>query len=74
MLYGYLYNDRVTILYGIITDFSINVPVSGDNVVDGINATEKRHLKEQMKLLRKLASNDTSRVLMITSTSNNDCI
>ena len=38
---------------------AINAPDHGNNVVDGINTTEKRYLKEQMELIGKLASNDT---------------
>ena len=32
--------------YRIIMDRAINVPVIGNNVVDGINATGRRYLKE----------------------------
>ena len=31
--------------YGIIMDRAINAPVHGNNVVDGINATDKLYLK-----------------------------
>ena len=34
--------------YGIITDHAINGPIHINNVVIGINATDKRYLKEQM--------------------------
>ena len=34
--------------YGIKMDRAINAPGHGNNVVDGINATEKRYLDEQM--------------------------
>ena len=33
--------------YGIITDCTINAPGHGNNVVDGINTTDKRYLKEE---------------------------
>ena len=33
---------------GIIMHRAINAPSHGNNVVDGINATEKRYLDEQM--------------------------
>ena len=33
--------------YGIITNRAINSSVQGNNVVDGLNATEKNYLKEQ---------------------------
>ena len=38
-------------LYGIIMDREIKVPGNGKNVVDGINATDKHYLKEQMELI-----------------------
>ena len=41
---------------------AINTPVHENNVVDGINATDKHHLREQMELLGKLLSNDTSKL------------
>ena len=31
--------------YGIIMDIAINEPVHGNNVVDGINAADKRYWK-----------------------------
>ena len=34
--------------YGIILDRAINAPVHEKNVVDGINATYKHYLKEQI--------------------------
>ena len=37
--------------YGIITDFTIDAPGHGNNVVDGINMTEKRYLKGKLNLL-----------------------
>ena len=37
--------------YGIIKDSVINVTGHGNNVVDGINATEKRNLKGKCYLL-----------------------
>ena len=44
--------------YGIIMGFANNTHVHGNNVVDGLNATGKRYLKEQMELICKLESND----------------
>ena len=35
-------------LYVIIMDSAINVPCHGNNVVDGLNATEKHYLKGKM--------------------------
>ena len=46
---------------------STNAPVHENIVVDGLNATEKRFLKEQMELTHKLASNDTSKFGIIPS-------
>ena len=43
-------------------DLSINAPGHINNVVDGLNATDKRYLNEQMELIGKLASNDTSKI------------
>ena len=56
-------------LYGITMYHSINSPVRGKNLVDGLNATVKRYLKEQMELIGKLASNDTSNIGILTSAS-----
>ena len=36
--------------YGIIIDSAINAPGHGNNVVDGMNATDKRYLKEKWNL------------------------
>ena len=38
---------------------AINAPRHKDNVVDGLNATKKKDLREQMELLGKLPSNET---------------
>ena len=43
-------------------DTVFNAPDSENNVVDGINATDKHHLKELMKIIGKLASNNTSHI------------
>ena len=48
-------------------DLAINAPGHGNNVVDGINATEKRYLKEQMELIDKLGSNDTTIIGILPS-------
>ena len=37
--------------YGIMMDSSINEPGHGENVVDGLNAADKRYLKGKSKLL-----------------------
>ena len=55
--------------HGIIMDFAINPPGHGNNVVDGLNATEKLYLKEQMELIGKWSSKDTSNIGMIPSAS-----
>ena len=50
-------------------DHAINAPGYGNNVVDGINAADKRYLKEQMKPIGKLSSNNTSTIGIIPSDS-----
>ena len=52
--------------YGIIMNRTINSLVHVNNVVNGINATDKRYLKK-MELVGKLSSNDTSKIGMIPS-------
>ena len=42
--------------YGIIVYHAINAPGYVNNVVDGLNATDKLYLKEHMELIGKLAS------------------
>ena len=54
-------------LYGIILDREINSPGHEKNVVGGLNVTDKRYLKEQMELLGKLASKNTSKIGMLPS-------
>ena len=55
--------------YDIITDCAINAPGHIKNVVDVINTTEKHYLKEQMKLIGKLASNKKSNIGILPSSS-----
>ena len=55
--------------YGSITDCEINAPFHGNNIIGGINATGNHYLKEQMKLICTLASNDTSNIAIIYSAS-----
>ena len=55
--------------YLIIIYCAINETDNGKDVDDSFNATDKFYLKEQMKLIFKLASNDTSNISMITSAS-----
>ena len=50
-------------------DCAINAPGHGNNFVDGLNVTGKRYLKEQMELIGKLASNDTSKIGILPSAS-----
>ena len=50
-------------------DRAINAPGHGNNVVYGINATEKHYLKEKMELIGKFASNDTPNIEMTPSDS-----
>ena len=53
--------------YSFIIHRAINTPGHGNNVVDGLNATDNRCLNEQMELIGKLASNDTSNIGMLPS-------
>ena len=55
--------------YGIIMYCAINARVHWKNSVFGINATEKHFLKGKMELTGKLASNDTTNIGMLPSTS-----
>ena len=50
-------------------DRAINAPGHENNVFDGLNATYKRYLKEEMEIIGKLACNDTSNIGMLTSAS-----
>ena len=50
-------------------DLAIKKPGNGKNVVDGLNATDKTYLKEQMELIGKLASKDTSNIGMLPNAS-----
>ena len=59
-LTGFLLITVLSYSYGITTDRAINAPVHRNNVVDVINVTDKRYLKEKMDLICKLASNNTS--------------
>ena len=45
--------------YGIILDCTINAHGYVNNVLDGLNATDKFNLMEQMELNGKLGSNST---------------
>ena len=55
--------------YGIIMDRAINAPGHGNNVVDGLNTTDKRYLKSKMEPMGKLSSNDTTNIGMLPSAS-----
>ena len=55
--------------YGIIIDCANNAPFHRKDVVDGLNATYKRYLKEQIEMIGKLASNNTSNIGMLPSAS-----
>ena len=52
-----------------IMNFAINSPDHGNNVVDGLNAADKRYLKEQIELIGKLSSRYTSNIGMLPSDS-----
>ena len=55
--------------YGIITDLAINAPGHGKNVVNRLNATDKRYFKGKMELVVKLASNNSTNFEVILSAS-----
>ena len=55
--------------YGFIMDCAINALGHRNNAFDGLNETERRFLTEQIKLIGKLASNDTSEVVILPSAS-----
>ena len=48
-------------------DSVINAPGHGNNVVDGLNATDKHYFKGEMELIRKLGSNNTTKIGMLPS-------
>ena len=50
-------------------DRVINALGHGNNVVDGLNATDKHYLKKQLNLIDKLESNNTTKIGMIPSAS-----
>ena len=55
--------------YGIIMYCATNAQCYGNNIVDGLNATEKRYLKDKMELMGKLTSNYTTNIGMLPSYS-----
>ena len=55
--------------YGIIMDREINATGHVNNFFDGLNATEKRFLREQMEIIGKLATKDTPNIGMLPSDS-----
>ena len=55
--------------YGIIMNLEINAPGNGNNVVYGLNVMYRFYLKEQMEIVGKLGSNDTSKIGMLPSAS-----
>ena len=56
-------------LYGIIMDSAIYAPIHGNNVVYGINATDKIHLNWHTDIFGKIASNQTQNIGMLASAS-----
>ena len=50
-------------------DCAINAPGHVNNVVDGLNTTDKRYLKGKMELIGKLASDDSTNIGMLPSDS-----
>ena len=55
--------------YGIIMYHAINKPGNRNNVVDGLNTTNKHCLKGEMELIGKLGSTNTTNIGMLTSAS-----
>ena len=56
-------------LYDIIMDVAINATGNRKNVIDGLNATDKRYLKGEMEFIGKFGGNDTSKIGMLPSAS-----
>ena len=48
-------------------DREINAPGHRNNIVDGLNATGKRYLKEQVGLIGKQSSKNTSNIGFLPS-------
>ena len=55
--------------YGIIMDRKINSPGHMKYVVDGINAMDKCYLEEEIELINKLGSKNTTNIGILTSDS-----
>ena len=55
--------------YVIIMDYASNEPGHGKNVVDRLNETDKRYLKEEIEFIAELSSNDTSKIGIMPSAS-----
>ena len=69
-----LYIYLITVLSSsnvIIMDRKVNAPVHVNNFLGGLNSMGKRYLKEQKELIGKLASNNTSNIVMISGASKN---
>ena len=50
-------------------DRVINAPVHRNDVVNGLNATDKRYVREKMEIIGKLARNGISKIGMLNSAS-----
>ena len=50
-------------------DSAVHAPGHGNNVVDGLNETEKRSLKKIMEFIGKLESNNTKKNGILLSAS-----
>ena len=55
--------------YGVTIARAINSPGHENNLVYGLNATYKQYLKGKMELMGKVASNDTTNIGILPSTS-----
>ena len=69
MCFAYIFNGFLSSSYSIIINIAINETGHVNNVVGGFNATDKCYLKEQMEIIGKLASNDISNILILSSAS-----
>ena len=55
--------------YCIIMDCVHNALGHGNNVVDGLNSTDKHYLKGEMEIIGKLGSNNSTNIGMLPSAS-----
>ena len=58
-------NTLLSYPYGIIMYLAINLPGCVNNVIDGLNATDKPYLKKEMEPIGKLLSDDNTTIGII---------